>query len=147
MLSESWCEYLTGLAGNGGKKWNGKSYDGSAADWLRSYGGGEPCEYVTNVGPRWLDAMANGGSMHEAAKMAISQAIKAAAEGHTGVNGALWPVRETFINAVGARGATERRRGQGQAVSEWRSLVAGAVKKYGGEVADEDSICEDLEGF
>jgi hypothetical protein len=33
------------------------------------------------------------------------------------------------------------------AVREWRSLVAGAVAKYGGEVEDSDVICDGLEGF
>jgi Bifunctional DNA primase/polymerase, N-terminal len=147
MLSEKWCEYLTGLAGSGQEKWNGKGYDGSAAQWLKDYGSGEPCEYIVNCGERWLDALSNGGSAHDSAKLAISQAIKAAAEGHTGINEMLWPVRESFIAIVSERSPRERRRGPGMAVREWRSLVAGAVAKYGGEVADEDSICDDLEGF
>jgi hypothetical protein len=147
MLSEDWCEYLIGLAGSGQEKWDGKSYDGSAAQWLRDYGSGERCQYITNIAPRWRWAIRDNGSAHEAAKLAISQAIKAAAEGHTGINAALWDVRDAFISRVGERGAGERRRGEGKAVQEWRSLVAGAVAKYGGEVADEDTICDELEGF
>lgn len=147
-LSADWCEYLTGLATSDSSKWDGKTFDGSAADWLRDYGSGEPCEYMANCGERWLAALGNGGgSAHDSAKLAISQAIKAAAEGHPGANEMLWPVRESFIAIVSERSPRERRRGQGQAVREWRSLVAGAVMKYGGEVADSDVICDELEGF
>lgn len=147
VLSKEWCEYLVNLAGSSQEKWDGKSFDGSAAQWLRDYGGGEPCEYVERAGVRALDALGNGGSVHDEAKLAIAQLIKAAAEGHPGINSALWPLRELFVYKLGQRSASERRRGTGMAVKEWRSLVAGAVAKYGGEVADEDTICDELEGF
>lgn len=146
-LYPNWCEYLRGLAGSGQKKWAGKTFDGSAAAWLRDYGGGEPCEYTYRCGERWLAMLSNGGSAHDAAMSAVSQAIKAAAEGHPGINEMLWPVRETFIAIVSGRSAGERRRGPSMAVREWRALVAGAVAKYGGEVEDSDVICEGLEGF
>jgi len=145
-LPGNWCEYLAGLARRGSDKWNGASYDGSVAEWLVEYGGGEECEYVLGYRDRWVDGLSNGGSAHEAAKLAVAQAIKAAAEGHRGINNALWDVRTAFITAVGNRSGAERRRGEGKAVSEWRSMVSGAVAKYGGDVADDD-LCEELEGF
>jgi hypothetical protein len=145
-LPENWCEYLAGLARRGSDKWNGASYDGSAAEWLVEYGGGEECDYVLEYRDRWVDGLSNGGSAHEAAKLAVAQAIKAAAEGHRGINNALWDVRTAFITAVGNRTGAERRRGEGKAVQEWRSMVSGAVAKYGGDVADDD-LCEELEGF
>jgi hypothetical protein len=147
MLPDDWCEYLSSLAGSGGEKWNDSEFDGSARQWLVDYGGGEPCRYVETVGVRILDNMNNGGSMHEAAKLGIAQLVKGAAEGHVGINAALSPVRELFIYKLGARGAGERRRGEGKAVQEWRSLVSGAVARYGGEVADSDEVCDGLEGF
>lgn len=147
ILSDAWCEYLTGMATSDSSRWSGKTFDGSAASWLADYGAGEPCEYIANCGARWLDALSNGGSAHDAAKLAVSQAIKAAAEGHPGINSALWPVRDLFIAVVSRRSARERRRGESAAVREWRSLVAGAVAKYGGEVEDSDVICDGLEGF
>ena len=146
ILSDAWCEYLTGLATTGG---NGsyKKFDGSAANWLADHGSGEPCEYIANCCERWLDMLDNGGSAHDAAMSAVSQAIKAAAEGHPGINSALWPVRDLFIAVVSKRSPSERRRGESMAVREWRALVAGAVAKYGGEVADSDVICDGLDGF
>ena len=146
LLPEEWCEYLSSLAG-GDEKWEDAGFDGSARQWLLDYGVDEPCRYVEGIGVRILDAMNNGGSMHEAAKLGIAQLVKAAAEGHTGINSALAPMRELFIYKLGQRGAAERRRGEGKAVSEWRSLVSGAVARYGGEVADEDEVCDGLEGF
>jgi hypothetical protein len=147
MLPSEWCEYLTGLAGGGDEKWSESSFDGSAWQWLVDYGGGEPCRYVESIGVRVLDAMNNGGSMHEAAKLGIAQLIKAAAEGHVGINSALGPMRELFIYKLGQRGAGQRRRGEGKARQEWRSLVTGAVARYGGEVAAEDEVCDELRGF
>jgi hypothetical protein len=91
--------------------------------------------------------MNDGGSMHEAAKLGISQLVKGAAEGHVGINAALAPMRELFIYKLGQRSGAERRRGEGKAVSEWRSLVSGAVARYGGVVADEDEVCDELRGF
>jgi hypothetical protein len=146
-LPSEWCEYLAGLAGGGDEKWNESSFDGSARQWLIDYGAGEPCSYVESIGVRILEGMNNGGSMHEAAKLGVAQLVKGAAEGHVGINAALAPMRELFVYKLGQRGAGERRRGEGKAVSEWRSIVSGAVAKYGGEVADEDSICDELEGF
>jgi hypothetical protein len=147
MLPGEWCEYLTGIAGGSNEKWNESSFDGSARQWLMDYGVGEPCRYVEAVGVRWLDIMNDGGSMHEAAKLGISQLVKGAAEGHVGINAALAPMRELFIYKLGQRSGAERRRGEGKAVSEWRSLVSGAVARYGGEVADEDEVCDELRGF
>jgi hypothetical protein len=147
MLPSEWCEYLTGLAGGGDEKWNDSSFDGSARQWLVDYGNGEPCRYVEGIGVRVLVRMGNGGSVHEAAKLGIAQLVKAAAEGHVGINAALAPMRELFIYKLGQRGAGERRRGEGKAVQEWRSLVTGAVARYGGEVADEDEVCDELRGF
>jgi hypothetical protein len=146
-LPIEWCEYLSGLAGDGGAKWAGAAFDGSARQWLIDYGGGEPCAYVENVGVRQLEAVRDAGSMHESAKLAVAQLVKAAAEGHTGINSALAPLRELFIYLLGQRGAGERRRGENKAVQEWRAMVSGAVAKYGGEVMDEDKICTELEGF
>ena len=146
-LPIEWCEYLTGLAGGGDEKWAESSFDGSARQWLIDYGDGEPCTYVENIGVRILDGMSNGGSMHEAAKLGIAQLVKAAAEGHTGINSALGPMRELFIYKLGQRGAGERRRGENKAVQEWRSLVTGAVARYGGEVAEEDEVCDELGVF
>jgi hypothetical protein len=145
-LPADWCEYLAGLARRGSDKWSDSGYDGSVAEWLVEYGGGEACEYVQEIAPRWVDALSNGGSAHEAAKLAVAQAVKAIAEGHRGVNNALWEVRTAFITVVGNRTGSERRRGQGKAVQEWRSMVSGAVAKYGGDVASED-LCKELEGF
>jgi hypothetical protein len=142
-----WCEYLSGLAGGRNEKWNESSYDGSARQWLIDNGDGEPCRYVEAVGVRWLDIMNNGGSMHEAAKLGIAQLVKGAAEGHAGINSALAPMRDLFIQKLGQRSGAERRRGEGKAVQEWRSLVSGAVARYGGEVADEDEVCDGLRGF
>jgi putative DNA primase/helicase len=146
MLPEDWCEYLAGKAGSDDARWNGKSYDGAAREWLTEYGGGDECEYMQEVSPRWVFGVMNGGSAHEAAKLAVAQAVKAVAEGHYGVNSALWDVREAFITRVGSRGATERRRGENKAVEEWRSMLAGAISKYGGDVLEEDP-CVELEGF
>jgi hypothetical protein len=56
-------------------------------------------------------------------------------------------MRELFIYKLGQRGAGERRRGEGKAVEEWRSLVGRAVRKWGGVVADEDEVCDELRGF
>ena len=145
-LPVEWCEYLSGLAGSD-ERWSESSFDGSARQWLIDYGGGEPCRYVESIGVRILDAMNHGGSMHEAAKLGIAQLVKAAAEGHTGINSALAPMRELFVYKLGQRGAGERRRGENKAVSEWRSLVTGAVARYGGEVSDSDEVCDGLKGF
>ena len=147
VLPTEWCDYLTGLAGGDNERWNESSFDGSARQWLIDYGVGEPCRYVESIGVRVLDGMSNGGSMHEAAKLGIAQLVKAAAEGHVGINAALAPMRELFIYKLGQRGAGQRRRGEGKAVQEWRSLVTGAVARYGGEVAAEDEVCDELEGF
>lgn len=146
-LPVEWCEYLSGLAGAGNGRWEGAGFDGSARQWLDDYGGGDRCKYVIDVSPRWRWNIRDGGSAHEAAKLVVAQAIKAAAEGHTGINSALWDVRDAFIERVSSRGAGERRRGEQKAISEWRSMIAGAVAKYGGDVADEDFICDELEGF
>jgi len=146
VLPVDWCEYLVSLANRGGSH-AGATFDVSAASsarqWMENYGGGDECAYIAEIGPRWLAAMSNG-SAHEAAKLAVAQAVKAAAEGHTGINSALWPVRESFIARVGARGAGQRRRGEGKATSEWRAMVAGAIKQWGGDVAESDSVCYDL---
>jgi hypothetical protein len=147
MLPIEWCEYLTGLAGNGSEKWNDSSFDGSARQWLIDYGGGEPCRYIEGRAVRMLERMNDGGSLHETTKLAVAQLVKAAAEGHTGINSALAPIRELFIYKLGARGAGERRRGEAKAVQEWRAMVSGAVAKYGGEVEDEDTVCNELAGF
>jgi hypothetical protein len=146
ILPDDWCEYLSSLAGSGGEKWNDSSFDGSARQWLIDYGGGEPCRYVEGIAVRVMENM-NDGSMHEAAKLGIAQLVKGAAEGHRGINTALSPIRELFIYKLGARGAGERRRGEGKAVQEWRSLVSGAIANWGGEVAEEDEVCNGLEGF
>jgi putative DNA primase/helicase len=146
MMPSDWCEYLTGLAG-GSDKWNESSFDGSARQWLEDYGGGDPCRYVEGIAVRVMENMNDGGSMHEAAKLGIAQLVKAAAEGHRGISTGLWPIRDLFIYKLGQRSGGERRRGEGKAVSEWRALVSGAVAKYGGEVADEDEVCDELEGF
>ena len=147
LLPEEWCEYLSGLAGGGGEKWNDSSFDGSARQWLVDYGNGEPCRYVEGIGVRWLDRINNGGSVHEEAKLGTAQLIKAAAEGHSGINSALGPMRELFIYKLGQRSGGERRRGEGKAVSEWRSLISIGVSKWGGDVADSDEVCDGLEGF
>jgi len=147
VLPTEWCEYLTGLAGGGSDKWDESSFDGSARQWLIDYGGGEPCRYVEGIAVRVMENMNDGGSMHEVAKLGIAQLVKAAAEGHVGINTGLRPIRELFIYKLGQRSGTERRRGEGKAVQEWRSLVSGAVARYGGEVADEDEVCDELEGF
>lgn len=146
ILPSEWCEYLSGLAGAGNERWEDAGFDGSARQWLIDYGGGKPCRYVEGIAVRIMENM-NDGSMHEAAKLGIAQLVKGAAEGHRGINSALAPIRELFIYKLGQRGAGERRRGEGKAVSEWRSLVSGAVARYGGEVADEDEVCDGLEGF
>lgn len=146
ILPDEWCEYLTGLATSDNGRWEGASFDGSARQWLVDYGGGEPCKYVLGCELRWYDKMLHG-SVHESAKMITAQAVKAAAEGHTGVNSVLHEIRAMFIEQLGSRGAGERQRGEGKAVSEWRSLVSGAVSRYGGEVTEEDSVCDELEGF
>lgn len=146
-LPAEWCEYLTGLAGRGQEKWDDKKYDGSARQWLIDYGGGLPCRYIEGTGVRILENMNDGGSVHDVTKLAIARLVKAAAEGHRGINSALAPMRELFIYKLGSRSADERRRGEAKAVSEWRAMVAGAVAKYGGEVADEDTVCDELRGF
>jgi hypothetical protein len=146
-LPIEWCEYLSGLAGDGGAKWNEKRFDGSARQWLVDYGGGKPCRYVENVIVRNLEDVNDSGSVHDTTKLAVARMVKAAAEGHTGINSALAPLRELFIYKLGQRGAGERRRGEAKAVQEWRSMVSGAVAKYGGEVMKEDIICDELEGF
>ena len=146
-LPIEWCEYLSGLAGNGAGKWNESAFDGSARQWLIDFGSGEPCRYVESVTTRHLDAMNHGGSMHEAAKLGVAQLVKAAAEGHVGINAGLSPMRELFIYKLGQRSGDERRRGENKAVQEWRAMVSGAVAKYGGEVADEDEVCDGLRGF
>lgn len=146
MLPADWCEYLTGLAG-GSDKWNDSGFDGSARQWLLDYGVGEPCRYVESIGVKWLDIMGDGGSVHESAKLGIAQLVKSAAEGHLGINSALAPMRELFIYKLGHRSGAERRRGEGKAVQEWRALVSGAVARYGGEVADQDVVCDELRGF
>jgi Bifunctional DNA primase/polymerase, N-terminal len=146
LLPEDWCEYLAGKAGADDARWNGRSYDGPARAWLTEYGGGDECEYMQEVSPRWVFGVMNGGSAHEAAKLAVAQAVKAVAEGHTGANSALWDVRATFITRVGARSANERRRGENKAVEEWQSMLAGAIAKYGGDVLEDDP-CEELEGL
>jgi bifunctional DNA primase/polymerase-like protein len=146
-LPIEWCEYLSSLAGAGNEKWAGSSFDGSARQWLIDYGGGEPCRYVEGRAVRWMEKMNDGGSLHETTKLAVAQLVKAAAEGHTGINAGLAPIRELFIYKLGLRGAGERRRGEGKAVQEWRSMVSGAVAKYGGDVAEEDEVCDELEGF
>jgi hypothetical protein len=146
-LPIEWCEYLAGLAGDGGAKWSERRFDGSARQWLIDYGGGEPCRYVESVGVRQLEAVRDGGSVHESSKLAVAQLVKAAAEGHVGINSALAPLRELFIYLLGQRGGGERRRGENKAVSEWRAMVSGAVAKYGGEVMKTDEICDELEGF
>jgi bifunctional DNA primase/polymerase-like protein len=147
MLPAEWCEYLTGLAGAGYEKWSESSFDGSARQWLIDYGSGEPCRYVEGIGVRVMERMNDGGSVHEIAKLGIAQLVKAAAEGHRGINTGLRPIRELFIYKLGQRGAGERRRGEGKAVQEWRSLVTGAVTKYGGDVADTDEVCDGLGVF
>jgi hypothetical protein len=147
VLPIEWCEYLTGLAGGGDEKWSESSFDGSARQWLIDYGDGEPCSYIEGIGVRVLDRMSDGGSMHEAAKLGIAQLVKARAEGHVGINSALAPMRELFIYKLGQRSGGERRRGEGKAVSEWRSLVTGAVANWGGVVAETDEVCDELEGF
>ncbi len=147
VLPTEWCDYLTGLAGGDNGKWDESSFDGSARQWLIDYGAGEPCRYVLATADRWADRIVGDGSVHEAAKLIIAQAVKAAAEGHTGINWALRQIREEFIDRLGRRGAGQRRRGEGKAVQEWRSLVTGAVARYGGEVAAEDEVCDELEGF
>jgi hypothetical protein len=147
VLPVEWCEYLTGLAGGGDEKWSESSFDGSARQWLIDYGGGEPCRYVMNIEVRHECKLQGGGSMHETTKLAVAQLVKAAAEGHRGINGPLSVFREIFIETLGSRGAGERRRGEGKAVQEWRSMVSGAVAKYGGDVADEDEVCDELEVF
>ena len=147
VLPVEWCEYLAGLAGSGNGKWEGSKFDGSARQWLIDYGEGRPCRYVESVIVRKLEDVNDGGSVHDVTKLAVAQLVKAAAEGHTGINYALRPLRELFIMKLGQRGAGERRRGEGKAVQEWRAMVSGAVAKYGGEVMDEDKVCDDLEGF
>jgi hypothetical protein len=146
-LPIEWCEYLSGLAGGGNGKWTESRFDGSARQWLIDYGSGEPCRYVENVIVRNLENMNDGGSVHDVTKLAVARMVKAAAEGHTGINSALAPMRELFIYKLGQRGAGERRRGEGKAVQEWRSMVSGAVAKYGGEVMKDDVVCDDLRGF
>jgi hypothetical protein len=146
-LPVEWCEYLTGLAGRGDEKWNESSFDGSARQWLIDYGNDKPCDYVKGIGMRVLFKMNDGGSVHEAAKLGIAQLVKARAEGHPGINDALGPMRDLFIYKLGQRSGGERRRGEGKAVSEWRALVSGAVARYGGEVADQDEVCDELRGF
>jgi hypothetical protein len=54
------------------------------------------------------------------------------------------PIRAAFIARVGARGAGERRRGEQKAVAEWRSIMTDMIRNYGGEVAEEDSICSEI---
>jgi putative DNA primase/helicase len=146
LLPLEWCDYLASKASKDSERWNGASFDGNAAEWLLEYGAGDGCQYVQEVGPRWVYSVMNGGSAHEAAKLAVAQAIKAAAEGHVGINSALWDVRTAFIDRVGSRGTGERRRGEGKAVSEWRAMVSGAIQKWGGFIEEVDD-CEELEGM
>ena len=139
-LPDDWCEYLVGQAGNK----TGTEFDGTAPEWLGMYGGGDQCEYVFSASVRWLANMVDGGSAHDAAVFAISQAVYAACDGHTGISSALWPVREAFIMRVGKRSAGERRRGEQKAVAEWRSIMTDMIRNYGGDVAEEDSICSEI---
>jgi hypothetical protein len=143
ILPEDWCEYLVSMAGES----TGSEYDGGARDWLEKYGGGEPCRYVEGVISKWLTRIENG-SAHDAAVYVASQAVYAVCDGHTGVNSALWAVRDAFITRVSGRNAaTERRRGPNKAVEEWRSILAHEINSYGGDIAGEDTICDELEGF
>jgi hypothetical protein len=147
ILPMDWCEYLSSLSSGNDEKWSESIFDGPARQWLTDYGAGEPCRYVESIGVRILDNMNNGGSVHEETKLGIAQLVKGTAEGHHGINAALAPMRELFIYKLGQRGAGERRRGEGKAVEEWRSLVGRAVRKWGGVVADEDEVCDELRGF
>jgi hypothetical protein len=146
MLPEDWCEYLASKGGADDARWSESAYDGSAREWLSEYGDGDECEYMKEMSPRWVFSVMNGGSAHEAAKLAVAQAVKAMAEGHCGANSGLWDVRSAFITRVGSRGANERRRGENKAVEEWRSMLAGAIAKYGGDVAADDP-CFELEAL
>jgi hypothetical protein len=148
-LPEAWCEYLIGLGNTGSaEKWTGREYDGTAVDWLEDYGRGEPCEFMFEMGPRWVRQVMNASSAHDAAVIAVAHAIKSVADdGHTGVNVVLADVRAAFIERVGARGPNERRRGQVKAVGEWRSLLGRAIERFGGDVAEEDEVCDGLEGI
>jgi hypothetical protein len=45
----------------------------------------------------------------------------------------------------GSRGAGERCRRT--AAIGWRSMISGAIAKWGGDIEDEDEVCDGLEGF
>ena len=140
-LPDDWCEYLVGQAGNK----TGTEFDGTAREWIDEYGGGEMCLHFLDASPKWLDRVKNDGNVHPTAVHAISQAVYAVCDGHVGFSEALVPIRAAFIARVGGRGPGLRKRGEQKAVEEWRSIMTHHIKNYGGEVAEEDSICSELE--
>jgi hypothetical protein len=148
-LPRNWCEYLAsrasaGESGDGFSRW-----DRSARAWLARYGSGAMCAYMAEMAPKRVERL-RVGSAYDAMRTATATAVKATAEGHTGINAALWPVRDAYIAEVGSRprGARRaRRRSERVAVEEWRRALDGAVRNYGGLVAGTDSVCDELEAF
>src|SRR6266487_2590417 len=119
LLPDDWCEYLISKAGSGSGSGTHSAYDGSTRAWLDRYGADEMCPYMGEMAPKWLERV-RVGSAYEAVKAASAGAVKATAEGHTGANTALSPVRDAYIAEVGARPRTARRRSESVAVDEWR---------------------------
>jgi hypothetical protein len=98
-------------------------------DWLASCpdADGEPCQVTRGFLSGFLDGLADGA--HSAAQMVTARLLRAAEQGHRGVQTALTEARERFLEVVVDPTRPGHRSGS-EARGEWGRLLEGAYTKF-----------------
>jgi len=101
--------------------------DPEVVAWLEALADGPPCKATTNALDDFTTKLADavdGGSRHDAVLRPSARLVRVGDLGHRGVKDALTVARQRFLDA-----ATQppRERTPGEAVAEWRRMIAGAV--------------------
>lgn len=99
--------------------------DEALAAWLAENATGEPCRYVLRLVEELRDAFVAGGSRHDAARLTVAKLVRAADQGHRGVQVGLDTAEDLLRRQPHAS-----IKGAGRGLSdphEFERLVAGAV--------------------
>lgn len=124
-LPDSWVEFLDrGDVNDRPMKAQGVT-DEVLAAWLAENTGGDPCRYVLRLTDELDAAFAAGGSRHDAARTTVAKLVRAADQGHRGVQVGLDTAEDLLRRQPDAKDRT-RKRGLSDP-GEFERMVAGAV--------------------
>lgn len=124
-LPQAWVDYLDrGDVANRPAKALGIT-DEELAAWLAENATGEPCRYVVRLTDELQETFAQGGSRHDAARATVAKLIRAADQGHRGVQVGLDTTEDLLRRQLDAKDGG-RKRGLSDP-GEFERMVAGAV--------------------